>query len=103
MSKGLQKREVVINMAHLDTACKFINTHNTHIKDALSQDEVLNFMIESWEGDSYLTPLRYCGVILFPERIMGDKEGEDVVIVHVQTLADFSSSEEDMVSVSIAG
>lgn len=101
--EGLQKREVIINMKHLDTACRFINTNNNYIEDALNQDEVLDFMIKSWEGDSYLTPLRYCGVILFPERIMGDKEGEDIVIVHVQTLADFSSNEEDLITVSIAG
>lgn len=56
-----------INTESLSKATQYVNTHNTTIDDALTQEEVLQYITDSWHVTTgNIETLLYKGVIITP-------------------------------------
>lgn len=94
-----EDKTILINTKHLEKATIFVNTHNDSIKDALTQNEVINFILSSWKDEEYKSVLRYKGIIIIPELIQTGNEFTTVAVITVHP--DFSSDFEDYEEISL--
>jgi len=89
----MEEQSIVINIKHLEKATMFVNTNNKSVEDAITQDEVIDFISNSWKGEDYKLTILYKGIAIVPEVL---RYGEEFsTVAHITVFPEFSSNTED--------
>ena len=92
---------ICLAMNHLEKATQHVNTHNTHLEDGVTQEEVIDNLIDSWSNSdypTYLFPIIYKGIVLIPE-LAGGSEEQLIYTVHTSVLSSFDIPNKDDIQV----
>lgn len=96
---GEEKQTIIINNKHLEKATIFVNKHNELMEEAISQEEVILFILDSWKGEEYKATLAYKGIMIFPE--LHESDGFFATYARVTVFADFSFDNDDFQSYEV--